>query len=72
MITPATMRASTTAEAMVHAAMTTTPHAMVATRKRRIAADARHSRGSSGARAVGQDSCLGSPMEAGIRSAEIR
>ncbi len=48
-ITRATMSASTTAEAMVQAAMST-PHTVVAARNRRIAADARHSRGSIGAR----------------------
>ena len=48
-ITLATMPARTTAEAMVHAAVST-PHTVLATRKRRIAAEARHSRGSIGAR----------------------
>ncbi len=46
-ITLATMPASTTAEAMVAQEMST-PHMVVDTRKRRIAADARHRRGSTG------------------------
>ena len=46
-ITRATMSASTTAEAIVAPAIST-PHAVDDTRKRRIAVDARHRRGSTG------------------------
>ena len=72
-MTRATMLASTTAEPIAQPEITT-PQPTAATRKRRNAVDARHSRGSSGARErpCAQDGCLARPMGGGIRSAEMR